>query len=303
MNRLEHSLKWTLIGLALLLSAANAATADSKHSWDNRHQAQSDPQNQAVQHQEPQVPLSALLIEAISAIKKQAEAEQKQADSNQQGFCSPSVIVNEALVFIGVGYLIFMGLQWKAIGRQADIAGSTLKETSRPWIAPLVQPIGDGLTFDANGARILINKQFLNTGHSPGMDVRTHVWLIVCKPEDHPVEIQRRRIEEAEQHGAADEIGVVLFPNAPFGGGQELHVSQVEIDRAKSINGQISAYVAGFVSYRFAFPDEGRIHCTRFLYEIARFEGGVKSLPIAGRNIAFGALLFSAYAAGGHESD
>ena len=77
---------------------------------------------------------NAALIESIRAQKEQSIADQKQAETHKENWCSPSVIVQGVLAVIGFGYLGFMGLQWKAIKKQAKIASKTLLLQFRPHL-------------------------------------------------------------------------------------------------------------------------------------------------------------------------
>src|SRR5690242_20201587 len=125
MKHLKLSLTSILIVSALLLSGASKVNNESKNLRRNQHDADTKPQAKAIQNQQPQVPFAvwqatiSALRESLAANKQQAIATQKQAESHQQTFCSPAVVVNELLALIGVGYLIVMWLQWKAIDQQA----------------------------------------------------------------------------------------------------------------------------------------------------------------------------------------
>src|SRR5216683_1316566 len=109
-----------LIASILLLSGEGNASAESQKYRSDQHKRQATPQAEPVRRQEPQVPLSvwqateSALHESLAANKQQAITAQKQAESNQQTFCSPAVVVNEILALIGAGYLFFMYLQWSA---------------------------------------------------------------------------------------------------------------------------------------------------------------------------------------------
>jgi hypothetical protein len=120
-----------LLALALPLSVA------SKDSRTNHHKGEAARPAEPIKQQEAQVPLSvwqsteSALSKAIQAIKQQAVATEKQAESDKETWRSPSVLVNIVLAVIGLGYLIFAGLQWKAINKQAKIANETLAETRK----------------------------------------------------------------------------------------------------------------------------------------------------------------------------
>jgi hypothetical protein len=117
--------------LALPLSVA------SKDSRTDQHKGEAVSPTEPIKQQEPQVPFSvwqsteSVLSESVQTIKQQAIAAEKQADSDKDTWCSPSVLVNIALVVIGFGYLIFAGLQWNEISKQARIANATLAETKK----------------------------------------------------------------------------------------------------------------------------------------------------------------------------
>lgn len=120
-----------LLALTLPLNAASKDSRPDQHKGDTARPAE------PIKKQETQVPLSVwqsteiALTKAIAAIKQQAEAAEKQAESDKETWCSPSVLVNIALAVIGFGYLIFAGLQWNEISKQAKIANDTLAETRK----------------------------------------------------------------------------------------------------------------------------------------------------------------------------
>jgi hypothetical protein len=138
MKRLKPSLALILIGLALLLSAAKKLNAESEQNRGKQHQTEPDPHSGNIQQQQPQIPLSALqsaevaLSEALAAIKQQAVAAKEPAEASKVTFCSASVVVNEVLALIGLGYLVFMRLQWSEIRKQRELTGKTLLLQFRP---------------------------------------------------------------------------------------------------------------------------------------------------------------------------
>jgi hypothetical protein len=135
----KYSLLLSLVVLTILLSAANNGSA-SENRRTNQHKRKAAPKAESIQQQEPQVPLSVwrstseALTESLQANKRQTIAAEKEAQTTKQTFRSPSVVVNEVLALIGIGYLIFMKLQWEEIGRQADIAERDLEITQRAYL-------------------------------------------------------------------------------------------------------------------------------------------------------------------------
>ncbi len=121
-----------LLALTLPLSAA------SKDSRADQHKGNTGRPAEPIKQQEAQVPLSVwqstelALSKAIQTIKEQAVATEKQAEADQETWCSPSVKVNIALAIIGFGYLVFAGLQWNEISEQARIANKMLLLQFRP---------------------------------------------------------------------------------------------------------------------------------------------------------------------------
>jgi len=78
--------------------------------------------------------VEATLSEAISTIKQQAITAQKQAEAYKETYCSPPVVINGVLALVGLGYLIFMGLQLSQIKKQTGIASDALILANRPRI-------------------------------------------------------------------------------------------------------------------------------------------------------------------------
>jgi hypothetical protein len=144
MKRSKLWLKSILIVLALLLSGASSANATSQNLHRDQHQANPHPQPQSIQKQEPNIPVweqsNVALTEALHANEQQSIAAQKQADAQKQTFDSPSVVVNEILAAIGVGYLVFMGLQSAAIRQSTNIAARTMLLQFRPRL--IVRHVG-----------------------------------------------------------------------------------------------------------------------------------------------------------------
>ena len=113
MRWLSKSLSPILIVLVLLLSSVNSRAA-SKETRPDHHKNKPAPQPETVKQQEAQIPLSAFR-EALSAIEQQAKIAQEQPKPDKETWCSPPVLVNIALAFVGTGYLIFAGLQWRLL--------------------------------------------------------------------------------------------------------------------------------------------------------------------------------------------
>jgi hypothetical protein len=124
----------------LMVGIATAAT--SQKPRPNQHKASTTEQNQRAQNQEPQVPVSTLqsseaaLREALSTIKKEAEATKEQADAEHEHWYSPSVLVQWFLVAVGVAYSVFAALQWSAIREQSEIARDVAEaaKSERPYL-------------------------------------------------------------------------------------------------------------------------------------------------------------------------
>jgi hypothetical protein len=124
----------------LIVGIATAAT--SQKPRPNQHKTSTTEQNQRAQNQEPQVPVSTLqsseaaLREALSTIKKQAEATKEQADAEHEHWYSPSVLVQWFLVAVGVAYSVFAALQWSAIREQSEIArdAADAAKSERPYL-------------------------------------------------------------------------------------------------------------------------------------------------------------------------
>jgi hypothetical protein len=129
-------IRWSA-GPLVLIALALPSSVASKDSRTNHHKGETARPAEPIKQQETQVPFSVwqstevALSEALQAIRQQYIAAEKQAETYKETWCSPSVLVNIALAVIGLGYLIFAGLQWTAINKQAKIANDTLAETRK----------------------------------------------------------------------------------------------------------------------------------------------------------------------------
>jgi hypothetical protein len=311
MMRLKPSSASILIVLALLLNGVNNGNGDVRNPRSQQHKsaAAKEPERTEQRQPEPTVATAALqaaLSDALHTIRSQEETAAKNNRSNKDDWDKAAVIANYLLFVVACLYTYFAWGQWGEISRQAHIAETTLTETSRPWVAPAIQPIS-GLRFEPDGVRIAVRSEFTNRGHSPAMDARIEIRLILCAGGENPIDRQQALIEQMEQHRRSIptcQVGVTLFPDTPFVDQRGLFASNAEIGRVTAPTGAtILPFVVGFVSYRFAFTNDTRPHYTRFLFEIARSEAGRKHTPMAGRNIPPAELWFSASALGGHQSD
>lgn len=187
MKPLKHWSISILIASALVLSAAKNASAVSKKPRGHEHKEHAEPSNKAIQDQQAQIPVVTLaelqsvegaLAEALAAIKQQAISakEQAEADNETRDLAAASVVINGVLALIGFGYLIFMRLQWKEIGRQATIAENTLTEQSRPWVSADITILGDFI-FTGDGASLYVSLKLKNSGNSVAKQVWPHLKL------------------------------------------------------------------------------------------------------------------------------
>jgi hypothetical protein len=149
----------------LLLVTANGLAASQHTARTDYHRSETTPQTGTVKQEETQVPLSAF-HEALGALEQQAIANQKQIEVDKEAWCSPPVLVNIVLAFIGAAYLVFTGLQWRVL-RWAFLADN------RPRIGirhiALVTIPDDILASDSEGNirednRIEIRLRLINRG-------------------------------------------------------------------------------------------------------------------------------------------
>jgi hypothetical protein len=195
----KHSYLPILIAAALLLSAA------SENPRTIQHKSQPARTQNPVKNQQPQVPIvpptelqsvEAALSEAIGTIKQQAVTAEKQAAAYEETYCSPPVVVNIVLAAVGLGYLIFACLQWRAIKKQAKIANAALIETQKAADAAkksadvaersLELAYAAHLSFrniTISGVEVtLIEYDLHNSGHRSAIEV-TPIIFVSCKPE------------------------------------------------------------------------------------------------------------------------
>jgi hypothetical protein len=118
-----------LLTLVVLLSAANGASKDRP----DENKEKTPKQSETTKRQEPQIPFTiwqatvAALNEAIRTIDQQSKTADKQANAYRETYFSPPVVVNIALAFIGVGYLVFSCLQWLSTRK-------TMRVTQRAYV-------------------------------------------------------------------------------------------------------------------------------------------------------------------------
>ncbi len=183
------------ISLLILLALALPLNAASKDSRADHHKSETAGPAEPIKQQESQVPLSVwqatetALSEAIQTVKQQSVAAEKQAETYKETWCSPSVLVNIALAIIGLGYLIFAGLQWKAIEKQATIAKDTLiaaKAGQRAQIVASVRRLVSGdppaprpIPGFEVGGRPLFIVDLRNINPTPAYDCSYETWIEV----------------------------------------------------------------------------------------------------------------------------
>lgn len=117
-----------VIALVLLLSGAGSVSATSGNPRRNQHKTFAAEPNKPTNDQHSEIPCAVLrssegaLREALRTMKQQAEAAEKLADAYKANWGSPSVLVQIGLLFVGIVYSIFAGLQWAAINEQTQVA-------------------------------------------------------------------------------------------------------------------------------------------------------------------------------------
>ena len=210
-------------------------------------------------------------------------------------------------VAIFTGALVLTSfLQWKAIGRQASIAESTLAESSRPWVYPEFTVVSDGLSYPNGVARIVLRVTLRNTGHSVAVDTRIFMRMLLYVGGEDPVDKQTEFIDTVKNAPTLPRpTGVALFPGETnILKDQELLVARDEIERCKrGPSGAIHPIVVGFVQYRFPFrADIDKVHETRFIYEIVRQMGDRMTTPNAYSDILHAEMVFFPSFIGGHEA-
>jgi hypothetical protein len=122
------------------------------------------------------------LREAIGAIKKQAEASEKQADAYKETWYSPSVLVEIGLLIVGIIYSIFAALQWSAIGRQADIAQRALTVAERPYISIGISTMSVGENFSCSCP-------VMNEGRGLAFVIDSNWIFVITGSRDRPSEL------------------------------------------------------------------------------------------------------------------
>jgi len=279
----------------------------SKPPATQSHQTTADNHGNANEGHPPQMvqsPFEAALLEELRTIASQQETARREDEANEKRWWPPSP--SWAIVYVTVVYVIVASFQWCAIRRQANIAEITLTETSRPWVSPFLQVIGNGLSYDNIGARVAVRGVFRNTGHSPALDARFYMRLALYVGGDNPVDIQTEYINQIRNMGekSPQRWGITVFPGGEAAKIEELRLTWGDIDKSKrGPTGAIHPIVVGFIEYRFAFStNENEIHCTRSMYEMAALINGRMVTPNAGSNIPLNYLLFFASPSGGHEA-
>ncbi len=193
---MKHSSTWfalILIALALLPSIVRVASAvESKNHSTQNHQAETTPQPESIEKKEPVLPFAiwqatvSALHKSVADNEQQAIAAQKQAEANKETFCSPAVVVNEVLAFVGFCYLLLMYLQWKAIDRQARLADEALRMDVRPRISVKIEGGHAPLNLTGkNEQQFVIYYKVRNTGRGPAFVTRQNqCFLYLSDPND-----------------------------------------------------------------------------------------------------------------------
>ena len=279
------------IALALLSLLLVAATP-SGDPRTNEHQKATDKQPNTIQQQQVETgaeierlaitirDAEIRLLEAVTGIRKQAEADTKQRHADAISWNSPSVWINGGLLVVGVFYTIFACLQWRAIRKQARIANQTLDLQHRPLlhvrnVTPQPRILS---TIDSFNVFLTV----VNRGGSPAtlVDQNITVWLDI-NPDipisETDITFSGIPYDESTESAAGVRSTVkddrLLQPGVPYKFVKPQKVPDLHI-QGRWHSGKLYLYVLGY----FRFVDQlglthetafcRRYNRTKFLFEI-----------------------------------
>jgi hypothetical protein len=257
--------------LVLLLSAAKNESGKTR---PNQYKKATAEHSQSTNNQEPQVPLSVLqssdaaLRKAVSTIKKQAEAAEKQANAYKESWDSPSVLVQVGLLVVGIAYSIFAALQWSAIKEQGFISRQQLEQTERAFV--FLKEIRVDKIVDPTRSRVLQFRflpQWENSGTTPTKKLHSHVnWY--CQPTTLTKGFWFLPIGDLTPHE------YVLGPKVIIGS----VTLDVPIEYLRNVRyDEAHLYFYGWAIYRDIFSDTPE-HRTRFCYKLVVMSGDLDSV-------------------------
>jgi hypothetical protein len=136
---MKHSSTWfasILIASALLLNVGRNVSAASDQTRPNKHQKSAHEEAQTAKplQPEPSVPLrdfeaaQTAALDALSALHAEQEVRAKEQHASYEPIYAPSVLIQFALLVVGVFYTLYAKRQWASIQEQARIANESLTQ-------------------------------------------------------------------------------------------------------------------------------------------------------------------------------
>lgn len=178
------------------------------------------------------------LIETLRTTNDQIKTASEQYDTSQKSWNSPSMLIQIALVVVGIGYTLFAACQWRATRKLADL--------ERPWI--MVE--ADWPTDASTQQRIKWSA--VNAGRSPVFITRLSV-----KAEPLPYKLPEKRPKYPDAEPFAE---FVIAPNGGKHSSEYLFV--VDAGRkAEYFKGATCIAFYGRIDYR---DSSKKPHVTRF---------------------------------------
>jgi hypothetical protein len=259
-----------LMCVVTLLVCAGTIGLASEETWPNQHQKRADKQSKVTEQAqpEPDVPFGAYsanqaaLRDALAALHAEQEARAKDKHPQQEPWNAPSVLVQMALLVVGVFYTWFAKRQWEAIKDQTRLTEESLIADKRAFVAPdtVMSLWESGQTSGLWNWRL--RPRWRNTGGTPTKNLRMH---IEC-------EIRNAMLPPGYAFKCdATNVGTGMIPpNTDMLGGIAPAYPQAAItpqDIIDSQQGRKFIYLWGWARYYDVFPDTVE-HLTHFCWLI-----------------------------------
>ena len=211
-------------------------------------------------------------------IRRQADLMRDQRDDARASGAQSSNTASETLKAIQKQAGLMDG-QLTQMQEAAKQATRHLGLTERPWISPIVNPVGS-LTVTEHGIHLKIRVEVNNVGKSPavGIWISPSFYFPKGRPDlaDHVKRI-------CEQTKSPTSWGRIVFPSKtqPYIENWVISGTPEEVERAVAVDDMYTAMVIVAVGYRSTVDEEAR-HYTTVLYDLAWID---PTLPIPLRSM------------------
>lgn len=179
--------------------------------------------------------------------------------------------IAESVVALGtLGLLIVDIFLMCSTKKAADTGATQLELSQRPWVIPLVS-IAGLLTFDADGASLMLHFKSRNTGPSPAIDVLFEPELYLSSPNKPDGFVERERLCNDVSQRNPLEVGTALMPEIDDIRDISVRVSRKEIEKDSAFVGGrfFNAVIITCITYIPIFKKDARYY-TGIVYDFGR---------------------------------